>query len=51
MGTIVVGGATTIESRSDNIALWHIQLGHMGERGMIELHMGKLLKGIKACKL
>ena len=26
-------------------------LGHMGERGMIELHKRKLLKGIKTCKL
>ena len=28
-----------------------MRLGHMGERGMIELHKRKSLKGIKTCKL
>ena len=28
-----------------------MQLRHMGERGMMELHKRKLLKGIKTCKL
>ena len=28
-----------------------MQLGHMGERGMLELYKRNLLKGIKTCKL
>ena len=51
MGTTIVGGAAIVEPKLDNIALWHMRLRHMGERGMIELHKRKLLKGIKTCKL
>ena len=51
MGTTIIGGAATVEPELDSIALWHMRLGHMGERGMLELHKRKLLKGIKTCKL
>ena len=51
MGTIIVGGTTTIELELDNTTLWYMRLRHMGERGMMELHKRKLLKGIKTCKL
>lgn len=52
VGNTVVGGAaaTTVEDADDTL-LWHMRLGHMGERGMLELHKRKLLKGVKSCKL
>ncbi|KAL6322109.1 hypothetical protein AAG906_005046 [Vitis piasezkii] len=31
----------------DSIVLWHMRLGHMGERGIMELHKRNLLKDIK----
>jgi hypothetical protein len=46
-----VGGAPFVEFESDNTILWHMRLGHMGERGMLELHKRNLLKGVKTCKL
>ena len=51
MGTIIVGGAATVEPELDSTALWHIRLGHMSERGMMKLHKRKLLKGIKTFTL
>ena len=50
LSTTIVGGVATLESESDNTVLWHMQLGHMGEREMMELHKRNLLKGIKTCK-
>jgi hypothetical protein len=40
-----------VEYDSDCTILWHIRLGHMSERGMLELHKRNLLKGVKTCKL
>jgi hypothetical protein len=40
-----------VEFDSDCTVLWHMQLGHMSERGMLELHKINLLKGVKTCKL
>ena len=51
MRTIIIGGATTVEPELDSTPLWHMLLGHMGERGMMELHKRKLLKGIKHASL
>ena len=51
LGTTIVGGVATVESKSENIVLWHMRLGHMGECGVMELHKRNLLKGIKTCKL
>jgi hypothetical protein len=51
LGNTVVGGAASVEFKSDNNVLWHMRLGHMGERGMLELHKRNLLKGVKTCKL
>ncbi|KAL6314826.1 hypothetical protein AAG906_029041 [Vitis piasezkii] len=51
LDTTIVGGFATVESESNSTALWHMQLGHMGERGMLELYKRNLLKGIKTCKL
>jgi hypothetical protein len=53
IGTSVVGGvaAATTTDDTDDTMLWHMRLGHMGERGMLELHKRNLLKGIKSCKL
>jgi len=54
IGDTVVGGvaiSTPAESSTDDTRLWHMRLGHMGERGMLELHKRDLLKGVKACKM
>ena len=51
LGTIVVGGASIVKSKLDSTTLWHMQLWHMGESGMMNLHKRKLLKEIKTCKL
>ena len=40
-----------MESSTDDTKLWHMRLGHIGERGMLELHKRNLLKGVKTCKL
>ncbi|GMI69734.1 hypothetical protein HRI_000642700 [Hibiscus trionum] len=47
----VVGGAHYVESYDDNTKLWHMRLGHLSERGMVELHERNLLHGVKSCKL
>ena len=51
LGTTIVGEIATTKSESDSMVLWHMRLGHMGERGMMELQKRNLLKGIKTCKL
>ena len=51
LGTTIVGGVATVEPKSDSTIMWHMRLGHMGERRMMELHKRNLLKGIKTCKL
>ena len=40
-----------MESSTDDIKLWHMRLGHIGERDMLELYKRNLLKGVKTCKL
>lgn len=50
-GTTIVCGATVLEVESDSTVLWHIKMGHMGEHGMLVLHMRNLLKGVKSYKL
>ena len=54
IGNTVVGRVavtTPVESSTNDTKLWHIQLGHIGERGMLELHKRNLLKRVKTCKL
>ena len=51
MSTPIVGGDTTLEPELYSTTLWHMWFGHMGERGMMELHKRKLLKDIKTFKL
>jgi hypothetical protein len=51
LGSTVKGGIASIESESDCTVLWHMRLGHMSERGMLELHKKNLLKDVKTCKL
>ena len=46
-----VAVTTLVESNTDNTKLWHMRLGHIGKRGMLELHKRNLLKGVKVCKL
>ena len=51
LGSTVVGGIAIVESDVYCIVLWHMRLGHMSERGLLELHERNLLKGVKTCKL
>ncbi|GMJ01284.1 hypothetical protein HRI_003797600 [Hibiscus trionum] len=51
LGSIVVGGAHSVESYDDNTKLWRMRLGHLSERGMVELHKRNLLQGVKSGKL
>jgi hypothetical protein len=51
LGTIVVGGAKVVQSELNNTVLWHMRLGHIGEREMMKLHKKSLLKGFKTCEL
>ncbi|GMJ01306.1 hypothetical protein HRI_003799800 [Hibiscus trionum] len=47
----VVCGTHSVESDDDNTKLWHMRLGHLSERGMVELHKINLLHDVKSCKL
>jgi hypothetical protein len=51
LGSTVVGEIASVESEYDSTVLWHMRLGHMNERGMLELYKKNLLKGVKTCKL
>jgi hypothetical protein len=51
LGSTVLGGIASVESEYDCTVLWHMRLGQMSERGMLDLHKKNLLKGIKTCKL
>uniref|UniRef100_A0A2N9J6E7 Uncharacterized protein n=1 Tax=Fagus sylvatica TaxID=28930 RepID=A0A2N9J6E7_FAGSY len=42
---------TPTKSSTDDTKFWHMRLGHINERGMLELHKRNLLKGMKTCKL
>ena len=50
LGSTVVGRITSVEYEYDCTILWHMQLGHMSERGVLKLQKN-LLKGVKTCKL
>ncbi|KAK8936753.1 hypothetical protein KSP39_PZI011993 [Platanthera zijinensis] len=52
IGTTIAGDAAVAAmSDEDTSALWHARLGHMSERGLVELHRRGLLKGVKTCRL
>ena len=52
LGNTILGGVAVVaESEDDDTLLWHMQLGHMSERCMRELHKRNMLVGIKSCKL
>ena len=44
LGRTIVCGIAFVKFNSDCTSLWHIRLGHMSERGMLELHKRNLLK-------
>ena len=46
-----MGDATSIETDNDATKMWHMHLGHLSERGMMELHKRNLLKDIHSCTL
>ncbi|KAH9783052.1 Integrase catalytic domain-containing protein [Citrus sinensis] len=43
--------ANVIEAHSDTTKLWHVRLGHAGEKSLQTLMRHGLLKGTKTCKL
>ncbi|KAH9706402.1 hypothetical protein KPL70_012195 [Citrus sinensis] len=43
--------ANVVEAHSDTTKLWHVQLGHAGEKSLQTLMTHGLLKGTKTCKL
>ncbi|KAH9726277.1 Integrase catalytic domain-containing protein [Citrus sinensis] len=43
--------ANIVEAYSDTTKLWHVQLGHVGEKSLQTLMRHGLLKGTKTCKL
>ena len=52
LGSIVIGSAATVEEDADHKSLiWHKRLGHMSERGLLELEKQGLLCGDKLGKL
>ncbi|GMJ02017.1 hypothetical protein HRI_003870900 [Hibiscus trionum] len=51
LGSTIVGGAHSAESYDDNTKLSHMHLGHLSERGMVELHKRNLVHGFISCKL
>ncbi|KAK8931206.1 hypothetical protein KSP39_PZI016897 [Platanthera zijinensis] len=52
IGSTITGDAgVSTTPDEDSSLLWHARLGHMSERGLLELHKKGLLKGIKTCKL
>jgi transposase InsO family protein len=51
LGNTVVGDVASVESDNDATKLWHLRLGHLSERGMMELHKRSLLKGVRSCKM
>ncbi|BBG99268.1 transposable element gene [Prunus dulcis] len=55
VGSTVIGGAAVTEAAdadsTDTTRLWHMRLGHAGEKALQGLVKQGLLKGAKACKL
>ena len=53
-GSTAVGTAAAV-TEADKVAemsrLWHMRLGHAGEKSLLTLAMQGLLKGAKTCKL
>ena len=51
-GNSVVGGAATVVDKgADTSKLWHMRLGHAGEKALQGLVKQGLLKGAKTCKI
>ena len=53
-GSTVIGTAATAsgeDKESEATKLWHMRLGHAGEKSLQILAKQGLLKGTKACKL
>jgi hypothetical protein len=51
LGSTIVDGIAFVESDLDCTVLWHMWLGHISERGMLDLYKRNLLNGVKTCKL
>ena len=53
-GSTIIGSAVAISEKnvdSDLVRLWHMRLGHAGEKALSELVNRGLLKGVKSCKM
>ena len=51
-GSIVTGQvATSTDSDEDSTRLWHMRLGHTGEKSLQTLAKQGILKGARTCKL
>ncbi|KAH9666232.1 hypothetical protein KPL70_020569 [Citrus sinensis] len=53
-GSIVIGSASTVSGKdaySEATKLWHMRLGHVGEKALQTLVKQGLLKGANSCKL
>jgi len=49
--TVIGHVATFIDSDNDSTRLWHMRLGHTGEKSLQALAKQGLLKGVRTCKL
>ena len=49
--TVTGALATSMNSDDDATKLWHMRLGHVGEKSVQALAKQCLLKGAKACEL
>lgn len=43
----VVGRSATVYEKQDNSSLWHMRLGYLSEKGLLELSKQDLLSGDK----
>jgi len=51
-GSTVTGQVvTSTDTDDDSTRLWHIRLGHIGEKSLQALAKQKLLKDVRTCKL
>ena len=51
MTSTIIGSVTTVSVKDDATRVWHMRLGHAGEKSLQSLIKQGLLKGAKSCKL
>lgn len=50
-GDTIVGASAVAQTDADKTKLWHLRLGHISERGLLELEKQQLLCGFKLREL